>query len=470
MIERDLALVWGLPIAVAMSLAAASSGLAQGPFVSPTTILSSSNAAVPSDDAAQPLVITLEEAIRRALVNDPAYAASVAENGSARLDHSLARSALLPQASFHGQYLFTQPNGSRNQAGQGVSAQPAPRFIANNAIREYASQILATETISAANIADYGRTAALAARAQADLEVSRRGLIVTVVSEYFEVVAARQKLSVAARAAREADAFVELTKKLEAGREVAHADVVKASLEAQQRGRELEDAQLEAEKASLHLGTLLFPDPRTAFQTADSAVVPPPLPSRDDAQAAAGRGNPDLRSALEAVRASKSEVSASRAAYLPALSFNYIYGIDAPQFAINGPEGVHNLGYSASAGIDVPLWDWFAIHDRVKQSELHEKAAQVVLTSTQRQLVAQLEEYYNEASVADRQLASLDASVSTAQDSLGLTKLRYSAGEATALEVVDAQNALTIAEDAHANGVLRYRVALANLQTLTGAL
>lgn len=149
---------------------------------------------------------------------------------------------------------------------------------------------------------------------------------------------------------------------------------------------------------------------------------------------------------------------------------NYSYGIDAPQFAVEGPDHVRNLGYSASVSLDLPVWDWLATHARVKQSELRQQAAQAALTSVQRQLIAQLEEFYQEAKVARDQVTSLGQSLSTAEESLRLTKLRYSAGEATALEVVDAQNALLQTAIARADGSVRYRVALANLQTLTGTL
>ncbi len=57
-----------------------------------------------------------------------------------------------------------------------------------------------------------------------------------------------------------------------------------------------------------------------------------------------------------------------------------------------------------------------------------------------------------------------------AADSQRLTTLRYQAGEATALEVVDAQNTLTQARIGEHDGQVRYRVALANLETLTGSL
>ncbi len=47
--------------------------------------------------------------------------------------------------------------------------------------------------------------------------------------------------------------------------------------------------------------------------------------------------------------------------------------------------------------------------------------------------------------------------------------LRYQAGESTAQEVVDAQPGLAQARNAYDDGLVRYRLALANLQTLTGA-
>jgi outer membrane protein TolC len=411
---------------------------------------------------------TLDQAIVAALKNDPAYATAVATSGSARLDAAISRSALLPYADAHGQYLYTQPNGVFNAAGQ-IGSQAAPRFIANNAIREYAAQILVDENISFASVADYRRARALAAHSAADLESAHRDLVSRTVASYFGVLSTADKVEVARRALDQARAFVDLTGKLEVGREVAHADVVKADLAFQQRQREFDDATLAAEKARLDLGVLLFPDPRTPYTLAEPDQLAP-VPDQPAIEAAASHNNPDLRSALEALHAAHSEVLAARAGYFPALGFNYTYGIDAPQLAINGPDRVHNLGYSASASIDFPVWDWFATHDKVRQSELREKAAQATLTNMQRQLIAQLEEFSHEARVASDQVASLRTSVDTARESLRLTRLRYSNGEATALEVVDAQSALAQTEAALADGIQRSHVARANLQTLTGTL
>ena len=416
-----------------------------------------------------PIVISLEEAIRRAEANEPQFAAALADSRSAGLDRSIARAGLLPSAVYHNQALYTQPNGQQNQAGQGVGSQPSPKFIANNAVREYASQALINETVGLGGLAGVRRADAEAARASAELEIARRGLAAAVTGLYFSVVASDNKLAIAGNARAEAADFTALTGKREQARESAHADVVKAQLLEQQRERDLSDARVAAEKARLELSVLLFPDPRTPYTVAapeDGA----PLAARAEVEEAAGKDNPELKSALAAMSASNAEVLSARAAYLPDLGLNVTYGIDAPQFAVNGPENVRNLGYSASVTLDIPVWDWLSTEHKVKQSEIRRDAAKVALTATQRRLIARLDEAYSEAQAARDQLASLDTSVATAAESLRLTKLRYAEGEATVFEVVDAQTAFVSAENAREDGRTRYQAARADLQTLTGTM
>jgi outer membrane protein TolC len=419
--------------------------------------------------AAQPQVITLDEAIHRAEANEPTYANALADSKVSALDRSIARNGLLPSAIYHNQYLYTQGNGLLNQAGQGASSQAAPKFIANNAVREYASQGVINETLGLAGVAGVRRADAAAAMAAAELEVARRGLVAAVTGLFYGSLAADHKLAVADRAHQEAVDFTKLTGQREEARESAHADLVKAQLEEQQRVRDLSDARVAAEKARLELGVLMFPDPRTAY-TLQAEEAAPVLASREEVEQAAAKNNPELKSALAALSASNADVLAARAAYLPDLGLNVTYGVDAPQFAVNGPDGVRNLGYSASVTVDIPVWDWFSTAHKVKQSEIRRNAAQVALSSTQRQLIARLDEAYSEAVAARDQLASLDASVATAGESLRLTKLRYSGGEATVLEVVDAQSAFVTAENAREDGRVRYEAARADLQTLTGTM
>ena len=437
----------------------ASSALAQQQTASP--------AAQPS-----PTAITLDEAIARARTNEPTFAAAVAAAHNAALDRSIARAALLPNADYHNQYLYTQPIHGSTQSSNASTASPAitssPRFIANNTVHEYISQGQVNEIIGAQQLNAVSRASASLAVATAELEVARRGLVATVARLFYTSSAGSRRVAIAERAALEAANLTKLTQQRESVREVAHADVVKAQLQQQQRDRDLNEARLQAEKARLELAVLLFPDPRVSY----TLVVPDmsPVPARADVEAALAKRNPELQSALASSHLADLNVFAARAAYLPNLALNYTYGIDAPQFAVHAPDGSRNLGYSASVTLDVPIWDWFVTRDRIRQSEINRQTARNLLSNTQRRLITTLEENYAEAVAAHDQLDSLNQSVATATESLRLTLLSYSAGESPILSVVDAENSLTAAEIAREDGIVRYQAALANLQLLTGTI
>jgi outer membrane protein TolC len=433
-------------------------------------------AQAPKDTAAaeQP-VITLEEAIYRAQASDPAFAAAQEASKSAALDRSIALAGLLPNARLLSQNIYVQPNGIHTEGDAGQPSAPLPRFVSADARPwEYIAQGLVDQTFSLAGAAAVRHADAAAAQAAAEQEIARRGLVAGVTSLFYTALAAEHKLTVAQQARDEAANFTKIAQEREQAREAAHADVVKAQLEQLTRDREQQDAQLEADKARLELGVLLFPDPRTPY-TLSAPAAAPPLASREDIDAAAGQHNPELKSALAALGVSNADVLAARAAYMPDVRANVTYGIDANNFGVNGPlnpDGTQarNLGYSASVTVNVPVWDWLATEHKVKQSEIRRQVAQVTLTNTQRQLIAKLDEAYSEAAAARDQLASLDQSVTTAAESLHLTKEAYEGGEGTVLEVVDAQNAYVTAEVAREDGRVRYETALAELQMLTGTM
>jgi len=426
--------------------------------------------------AAGPPSITLDEAIARARANEPGFAAAVAASRVNALDKSIAQAALLPGVVYHNQYIYTQGatgvTGSGNASAGSATVSGVPRFIANNTVHEYQSQGVVTETIGLQQVTAVARASASAAVAEAEMEIARRGLVSTVVGLFYGELAAERKQAVAERAAQEASGFTTLTRRREDAREAAHADVVKAQLQQQQRERDVQDATLAAGKARLELAVLLFPDPASVRGTAYTLAVPavPELATRADVEAAAAKGNPELKSAMMSLRVSSLDVRSARAAYLPDLGVSFAYGIDAAEFAANGRDGVKNLGYSATATLDIPVWDWLSTEHKVKQAEILRDSAKVTLTAAQRRLIADLDELYAEATVARDQMQSLELSAQTAEESLKLTRLRYTAGEATVLEVVDAQNSFTSAEVAREDGMVRYQTALANLQILTGTI
>ena len=404
--------------------------------------------------------ITLEEALQRARANSAQFQAAVTESKIAHEDRVQARAALLPSLNYNNQYLYTEGNST-----------PSGRFIANNGVHEYISQGNPHDTfnLGLGQIAELRRSAAAEALARSKAEIAARGLVATVVQDYYALVVAQRRYANAQTAAQEADNFLDLSRKLEHGGEVAHSDVVKAQLQLNDRHRDLREAQLGAEKARLALAVLLFPNFNQDFNVVDDLNTTPALPTFADTESRAQSTNPALAAAMAAARAAEQEVTVARSAHFPTLILDYWYGIDANHFATR-TDGFRNLGYSAAATLNIPVWNWGATQSKVRQAEFRRQQARVELSAAQRGLIAELHSFYAEAESAHGELEILRASVDLAADSLRLTNLRYQGGEATALEVADAQNTLVQARNAYADGEGRYRLALANLQTLTGTL
>ncbi|MBA3914818.1 MAG: TolC family protein, partial [Acidobacteriales bacterium] len=255
--------------------------------------------------------------------------------------------------------------------------------------------------------------------------------------------------------------------------EVAHADAIRAQLQFIEKQRLLAQSELEMNRARLDLAVLTFADFNQNFTVVEDSSIAA-VPNLAEVQQAAAKQNPQLKAALAALDFATEDRLAALNGFFPSLTLDYYYGIDANQYAANGVfdpvlgRTPRNLGYAAAATLELPVWNWGANRSRFKQANLRQQQARVELTATQRELLANLQGFYQELRVAHDDLEALNNEVQLATDSLRLTTLRYQAGEAAALEVVDAQNTLLTSRNALDDARLRFHVANATLQTLTG--
>ncbi len=408
------------------------------------------------------LKITLMDALERAKAMSPALRKALENVKIAGEDKTQARALNLPTVSAISQYLYTQGNGT-----------PAARFIANNGVHEYIAQADAHQVLSATQVVQYRQSIVMETLARDQAAIAQRGLVVTVVQSYAMLVAANQKYATLEQATVAARNFASTTQQLETGGEVAHADVVKARIQLEDSEVALEGGQLALEQARVSLALLLFQDVNQNFELVDDPTQFLLIPAFGEAQAEAQRGNPTIGAALDTERAASENVTLARTGYLPTLTLDYFYGIDANHFATETPSlnsSIQNLGYSAWASLNLPIWNWGATRSRVKQAEYRKHQALIDLQFAQRQVTSELKSFYSEVTIAKSQMDTLQRSAADAQESLDLTLLQYRAGHATALEVVNAEATLSLERNAYSDAQTRYATALAKLATLTGTL
>lgn len=451
--------VWVLSLTLAMA-ACVLPGSAQ------TVSLSVPTQSSGSKDA--PLTLTLKDALALAEKNDPAMLAAASDAIAASEDRKQARAALYPTLSGRSEYLGTQ--------GDGIL--PSGRFVTNDGVHVYRDWAVVHQDLSPGVLSRTAvqRAGAAEAVARAKVEIARRGLAATVSKNYYALIVAQRKYATAQQALDQAQHSLGISQKLEHGGEVAHSDVVKSQLLENSQQQALRETKLGMENARLDLAVLLFRDFNENFSIVDDLDLAPTLPPLADVETMAARQNPTLAAAMEALRSARLDVTIARQAFLPTLTVDAVEGIEANAFALHsataaqkeiGP--VPNLGYFVTASLNIPVWDWGVRRSKVVQSELKQKQAAVDLSFTQRTLIKNLHGFYDEAQTARQQIDLLRSAVDLASEGLRLSSLRYQAGEATIVELTDAQTSLIQARNAYDDGMVRYRLSISNLQTLTGA-
>ncbi len=274
-----------------------------------------------------PQTITLQDAIARAQRIYSPYLSTLADAKFAQEDRRQARNAMLPSVGYTQQYLGTQGNGRT----------PTGRFVTNDGVHVYRAWGVVHEDVPAGffSAASYKRAAAGAALADAKAEIARRGLVVTVTKAFYTLLAAQRKYASAQQTVTQAQSFLNDTQKLQKGGEVAHADVIRAQIQFDQQKIALQETELAMNNAHLSLAVLLSPDFDQNFTAVDDMDHTPALPGLQEVKTLAGRQNQDLQVAFQALKEARADVTIARAGFLPTLSFDAVYGIEANAFALH---------------------------------------------------------------------------------------------------------------------------------------
>lgn len=411
----------------------------------------------------QAIQVTLADAIARAKKLSPTLSNALAQSKLAAGAAIQARSAILPNVTGISQYLYTEGNGTL-----------AARFIANNGVHEYIAQADVHQAISGPLYFQYRRAALLRAIAQDQFTIAQRGLLVTVVQAYANYFGARGKLATAEETLDSAQNFLKITQERQKNGDAAYADVLKARIQADDIESAVSNARLVLEQSRVALALLIFEDVNQPFELADDPSQALSLPARDEAQALASHANPELDAAEKNASAARKDLTAARLGFMPSLTFDYFYGIDANQFATEFrlPDGrvAQNLGYSALGSLTMPIFTWGSTWSKVRDARSLNQAAKTDLAFAHRKAVGDFQMFYDEAQVAAHDLKVREDAYNDAVQSRKLTLLQYRAGAATALEVVTAESAVDTESAALYDAKTRFATAIANLAKLTGRL
>lgn len=406
--------------------------------------------------ASEPL--SLEDCIRLAIESpSPVQLADDQTEIAARALDS-ARAGLYPQSHAAGGFVYNSP--LRGSSGSDVQS-----FVSLDGIRVYNALVTAVQELDTS-----GRIRASVARARANqdaaaagLALSRRDLKRAVAGAYYRLLLSRRLTRVASDSLEEARSFEERTKLLFGRGEAARADVVKASAETAFLEQAVQAAGLQARMANQELAsfwTTSVDDPLNVRDVLDDPLPSPPEKSGEGTAPYLGRAELDLLDAQR--RGFLADSRGTRAELYPQTSFVFQFGINSQRFDFT------DHGYAAFATVSVPLFDWHRIRNTARQFELQARQVETERAITERTFSL---EYYGALARAQMIFTQIDSTrdqVSLSRENLRLSRIRYEGGEGLALDVVAAQDQLTLAASNYYSTVTRYLTSLVDVEVASG--
>ncbi len=440
---------------LALTFIAASVG-AQTPSPSPPPA-----AVIPAPINVSPL--TLDEALRLANLQASTYQEAILNERIAAEDVKQAQAAFLPKVSAPLSYIYTSP-----ALGLAPGEPRAPSFIANNAISEYEAlaNVSGDFDIAGKLRATLAKNRALLAAAHAGTDVAKRALAQAVIETYYGLALATAQRIAAEGNLAAAEEFEHITSLMLSGGEVAPVDLTRAQLQTISRRDELERARANEEVAAGALRVLVGYEFTRPIGTADLALSLPVDSEYQQFKAGDVSRRPEFIQFDQQLRAARQEIKIARADRFPALTYSINGGFDTD--SLKGPRLKEHSGVSAAFSLNIPIFDWGASRSRERQARLR-----VQLAENERDMAARgfTQQFYlaRAAAVsAAARVALAREGVTKAQDNLAASIARYRAGEASIVEVTDAQTTLVTQRTALYQALYDYQVAISRLKQATG--
>lgn len=402
--------------------------------------------------------LSLDEALRVARSQSPVLKKASAETGAAdaRRDVSLGR--LLPQLTANGSWQHTTDNFVPRPGFGGIAPTREPKWDYVNA---YAFTLSGTQILYDFSSIELHRADRETARAQLDLE--RAALLTTeyaVRNAFFSACAQRELVGVADKTLANQEkhlaqiqAFVEVGTRPEIDLAQARTDVANARVQLLRAQHGYATAK---ENLKLVMGAMDDHDYEVSDATmptlVEETMSPPELLQR------ANQWRPELAAIARQLQAQSLRTRAAKGRFGPTINLNG----NLSKVGIENRALTTNLFVGASASWN--LLQSGGIFAGLREQKANQEGLQADMTALAQRIRVELEQARLTIEAAKAALVASDEALESARSRLLLAEGRYEAGVGNAIELGDAQLALTGAAAQRVQ--MEYNLAIARAQLL----
>lgn len=404
------------------------------------------------------LSLSMHDAVVRALHANLGLLDTEQDHAQSRAARLRALSVLLPQLSAESAEVF------RNFPVNTIGGQKLglPNLISNfnyqTAAVNYRQSILdvpAVHEIKASHQEEEMSAAALAD--------SRNIVVLAATSTYLQVAASQSRLN-AAQSELDSSKALESLLQDRVQREVSpEIEAIRATVTRQTSEQRLALAEVRLAKDKLALTRIIGLQLEQEFTLTDSGgYKPEPQMSLEELLAAASTEREDLRSAAARVKYAQQLLKAQSSQRLPTLDVRANGGETGVNFS-------HVYGsYEVEGRISVPIFTGRRIEAGVISAEATLKRREAELADLEQRSKYDVRSSLLDLTAADKSVEIAAANLKLAQEGLRESKDRYEAGVSNSLELIQAQQAVSAAEDNAIASVYAHSLAKLMLIRSTG--
>ena len=411
--------------------------------------------------SAQPLALTLYDALHRALDHNLGVLAAEEAVNRAHGERWMALADLLPNVN--GIATATERKTNLEAFGFPI-VDPFPRVVGPYHVFEarvfLRQSILDFGAINTAKAEGYRLNAAKFSYRSA------RDLIVLVAANlYLEAMAGGARVDAARAQLETARALHNQALDLKAAGTVAGIDVLRAEVRVSLEQHRLTAAENTFEKAKLQLARMIgLPLRQELALTPNVPQVPLPPFTLEEVVAQAYERRPDFLAAQQRMKAAEADARAARAGFLPSLEFAGDYGT----IGLTLPAALPT--FSVAGQLNVPIFQGGRTRGRTVQAEADLTQRRNELEDLRASIYYNTRAAFLDMKAADEQMQTATRARELADLQLTQARDRFAAGVANNLEVVQAQEALAAATEGTISALYDLNIARALVLGSPGSL
>ena len=417
--------------------------------------------------AASAQELSRAEAVAQALAANPQVKQSLEQAALLEGKITEARADALPDVAWNTTALRSRDPGLLNSPNfdsfpeefrAALSPLPANAFATSADVKQTIFSFKLGKALEAARIAGTA--------GDQEVQRARQETAFDAVRAYNQLLYALEQLRVVRDNVASKQSHLDFARNRRAAGAATELEVLRAEVDLENQRAELLRAENGVAGARAMLNTVMVRPTSTPIQPTDGLIVVPVTVGFDAAVTEALASRPELKTLrlTEQIRDRLIDVAAADAK--PRVDFNGSYG-----FAVRRPDNFFHWQYSRwSAGVTVkvPLFDGWRTAGKVVQARAERNTVTQQIAALENQVRLDVQSAWDDLALAARTIQAAELNVTQARRALDMTEANYRLGASTPLDVIDAQQALSQAENIHNQALYSHANARATLQFVMG--